>query len=390
MGDALYKNLEGMSQSRGLPGGYTTARSGRVGSSSRESGLSGTLSRLASGRGGRNRQAVYQPITPMMDTKYSGKAGGIAGVGFGLKAVANVMQAIENYKAAQDMLTIAQEERDAAKEQAARELMEKSRAPLIALAQTMNEMPEEERAAFGQELMEGGAAQGLDPSSMNLLKLTMKSSLNLPSEAEAAYETAYQTKSGEYTAEKDVFGVEGKPGKATNYDKEMKALREEYPDETDAQLLKRRKELGRDPLMEQLLDSQRLEITRSKEDRASEKESSQKKTEWSDDAQKFWDKFKKDNVRPTQKQIDDFNATHAQLGYLMQMPDEGAVKNFLHENIPFGLGKNIGDMPTTPGQVPATRVDELPPASEVKVGTMYTDENGVKKMSDGTDWIEVK
>jgi len=198
MGAPLYKNLEGMSQSRGLPGGYGTTRPGAGGQRREFGGLSGTLSRIAAGRGG-GRPAVYQPITPTAMPNYSGKMGGAGAIGIALKGVGNVMQAIENYKAAQDMLTIAQEERDAAKEQAARELMEKSRAPLIALAQTMNEMPEEERAAFGQELMEGGAAQGLDPSSMNLLKLTMKSSLNLPSEAEAAGKKALTEKqSGKY------------------------------------------------------------------------------------------------------------------------------------------------------------------------------------------------
>ena len=319
MGDALYKNLEGMSQSRGLPGGYTTARSGRVGSSSRESGLSGTLSRLASGRGGRNRQAVYQPITPMMDTKYSGKAGGIAGVGFGLKAVANVMQAIENYKAAQDMLTIAQEDRDAAKEQAARELMEKSRAPLIALAQTMNEMPEEERAAFGEELMEGGAAQGLDPSSMNLLKLTMKSSLNLPSEAESAKLNAQATAEGTGLGEKAAFKAGGEE------------LLKSKTDITNAPITERTKMIIEKQKEEGSLNRESQETIAGVRTAEREEEREEKKREKSESryekaltrAEKEFDKKTELGTITTQSQLEGFNNRYEELGVVAVIDKDG-------------------------------------------------------------------
>ncbi len=147
-------------------------------------GLGKTLGSMRGRRGGRH--AVYQEPQPIPQSQYHGKAPGAAGALFGLKAISNVLMAIENYKAAQDMLQVAQEKRDKEAADAARALMEQSAQPLLELADKIPQMEEAEGAAMAKALTEAAVTVGLDEEFKTRLDLRIGAGFALPSEAEAA------------------------------------------------------------------------------------------------------------------------------------------------------------------------------------------------------------
>ena len=207
MGAPLYKNLEGISQSRGLPGGHTTSRSGGRGyggygrpttakiapSGGRSGGLSNALSSMTGGN-----MPVSQPIQPtqMAGNLQGSRSKNIAYASLGLKGIANVMQAIENYKAAQNALIIAQEERDREAEDRAREEMERSKAPLLDFAKSIPEMGEAEGAAMAQAITKAAVTMNLDEQSKTQLDLEIGRGMGMPSEAESAKLKAQATAEG--------------------------------------------------------------------------------------------------------------------------------------------------------------------------------------------------
>ena len=209
MGEPLYNNPKGMSQSSGLPGGHTTSRSGGRGYGgygrpttakiAPSGGRSGGLSNALSGMTGGN-MPVSQPIQPvqMAGNLQGSRSKNIAYASLGLKGIANVMQAIENYKAAQNALIIAQEERDIAAEDKAREQMEKSKTSLIGFTASLSEMGEAEQSSMAQAITQA-ASKVLDEQSMDELNLAIGSEMGSPSEAEAAGKKALTEKqSGKY------------------------------------------------------------------------------------------------------------------------------------------------------------------------------------------------